>query len=65
MKTIEIIVGTDGSTRVATRGFSGPACREASGFLEQALGKSTAETLTTEYHQAETTQSVDQQQTAG
>ena len=65
MKTIEITVGTDGSTRVATHGFTGPACREASRFLEQALGKITAETLTAEYHQAETAQSVDQQQTAG
>ena len=65
MKTIEITVGTDGSIRVATHGFSGPTCRDASRFLEQALGKITAETLTAEYHQAQTAQSVDQQQTAG
>ena len=62
---IEITVGTDGSTRVATHGFSGSACRDASRFLELALGKITAETHTAEYHQAESAQSVDQQQTAG
>ena len=65
MKTIEITVGPGGSTRVATHGFSGPTCRDASRFLELALGKITAETLTAEYHQAETARSVDQQQTAG
>jgi hypothetical protein len=65
MKTIEIIVGTDGSTRVTTHGFSGGGCRDASRFLEHALGKTTAETLTAEYHQAETAQSVDQRQSAG
>jgi hypothetical protein len=51
MKTIEITVGPKGETRVETRGFSGPACREASRFVEQALGKTTAETLTVEFHQ--------------
>lgn len=56
MKTIEIIVAPNGDTRLETRGFSGPACREASAFLEQALGKPAAERLTGEFHQA-TTQS--------
>lgn len=64
MTTIEITVGTDGSTRVATHGFSGPACRDASRFLEQALGQVTAEMLTAEYLQAELAQPVDQRQTA-
>jgi hypothetical protein len=53
MKTIEITVGPKGETRVETRGFSGPACREASRFVEQALGKTTAETLTAEFHQGQ------------
>jgi len=38
-RTIEIIVETNGSTRVQTRGFTGSACREASQFIEEALGK--------------------------
>lgn len=65
MKIIEITVDTAGSTRVATHGIAGPACREVSRFLEQALGKITAETLAAEYHHAETELSVDQRQSAG
>jgi Protein of unknown function (DUF2997) len=53
MKTIEITVGPKGETKVETRGFSGPACREASRFVEQALGTKTAETLTAEFHQGQ------------
>ena len=48
---IEITVGPDGSTTVQTRGFTGPSCREASRFIERALGKATGEQLTAEYYQ--------------
>ena len=58
MKTIEITVSPQGQTKVETKGFSGSECREASKFIEQALGRSTGETLTAEFHQD---QSVDQQ----
>ena len=58
MKTIEITVSPQGQTKVETKGFSGSECREASRFLEQALGRSAGETLTAEFHQD---QSVDQQ----
>ena len=58
MKTIEITVSPQGQTRVETKGFSGSECREASRILEQALGRSTGETLTAEFHQDH---SVDQQ----
>ena len=58
MKTIEITVDPQGQARVETKGFSGSECREASRILEQALGRSTGETLTAEFHQD---QSVDQQ----
>ncbi len=51
MKTIQIIVATDGSTRLETRGFQGADCREASRFLERALGITQSETLTPEFHQ--------------
>lgn len=35
-KLIEVIVNSDGTTRVETRGFSGGQCQEASRFLETA-----------------------------
>jgi Protein of unknown function (DUF2997) len=58
MKTIEITVDSKGQTRVETRGFTGGECREASKFIEQALGQSTGEKLTAEFYQS---QSLDQQ----
>jgi hypothetical protein len=57
VKTIEITVSPRGETRVETKGFTGGACREASRFVEQALGMRSAETSTAEYHRG---QSVDQ-----
>ena len=53
MKTIEITVGPKGETQVETKGFTGPVCREASRFVEQALGARTAEQLTAEFHQGQ------------
>jgi Protein of unknown function (DUF2997) len=53
LKTIEITVGPDGRTKVETRGFGGGECREASRFVEQALGTRSAETLTAEFHQGQ------------
>ncbi len=50
-KIIRVIVGPKGESRVETRGFSGDACRDASRFLEQALGKSINEQLTAEFYQ--------------
>jgi hypothetical protein len=49
---IEITVDAQGRTQVQTRGFSGAECREASKFLEQALGSPVNERLTEEYFQA-------------
>jgi len=57
-KTIEIVVTVDGAASVQTRGFSGSTCREASRFLEEALGNRTDEKLTPEFHQ---TQRISQQ----
>jgi hypothetical protein len=53
LKTIEITVSPRGETKVETKGFTGGACREASRFIEQALGTRTAETLTTEFYQGQ------------
>ena len=57
MKTIEVTVSPRGETTVETRGFTGPACRDASRALEQALGAPTAERLTAGFYQQ---QGVDQ-----
>ena len=50
MKTIEVIVACDGSSRVQTLGFSGNACREASRFLEETLGLKQQEQLTADFY---------------
>ena len=51
-RTIEITVSPTGDTIVQTRGFAGSSCREASKFIEQALGKQNGEQLTSEFYQA-------------
>ena len=56
MKTIEIIVSPSGESTVATKGFSGSGCQQASRFLEEALGNRVQERLTGEFYQAETNQ---------
>ena len=58
-KTIEVIVTPNGETTVETKGFAGAECRDASQFIEQALGQQTGENLTAEFHQR---QQVAQQQ---
>jgi len=50
-KTIEITVASDGQTRVETKGFAGAECREASRFVEEALGVRVREQTTSEFHQ--------------
>lgn len=50
-KVIEITVSPTGQSTVVTKGFTGSSCREASAFLEQALGTRTAEHLTSEFSQ--------------
>ena len=49
-KTIEIIVSPKGETTVQTKGFTGGDCLQASKFLEQSLGISTAEQKTGEFY---------------
>jgi len=61
-RIIEITVAIDGQTRVETRGFSGAGCREASRFIETALGKRTEEQLTAEFHQQLGQQQTNRQQ---
>lgn len=61
MKLIEITVSPTGQTSVQTKGFTGSECREASRFVEEALGQRVNETLTAEFHQAASQQVVQQQ----
>jgi Protein of unknown function (DUF2997) len=56
MRTIEITVDPKGGTVVRTVGFSGPECREASRFVERALGRATAEALTPEFYRERSTE---------
>lgn len=55
-KTIEIIVAPNGQTRVETKGFVGSDCRQASQFIERALGRQTDELLKAEFYQTVTSQ---------
>ena len=48
MKIIEITVDADGKAKVQTKGFTGGACKEASRFVERALGLVVADVPTAE-----------------
>ena len=60
MKSIEIIVSPEGETTITTKGFAGQSCRDASKFIEQALGHRTGEQLTAEFHHAVESQQTQQ-----
>ena len=47
---IEVIISPTGEASVQTKGFTGSSCRDASRFLEEALGVSTGEQLTSEFY---------------
>ncbi|MCD0462166.1 DUF2997 domain-containing protein [Roseiconus lacunae] len=49
-KIIEVTVSPAGETKVETKGFAGAECRDASAFIEKAMGNRQSETLTAEYH---------------
>ena len=50
-RVIEVVVSPQGQATVQTKGYAGGDCLQASRFLEQALGVTTAERRTAEYHQ--------------
>ena len=50
-RTIEIIVTPNGQSQVQTKGFTDSSCRQASQFIEQAIGQLTSEQLTAEFYQ--------------
>lgn len=49
-KTITLIISPKGETKVETHGFTGASCRDASRFIEEALGKRVSETLSQEFY---------------
>ncbi len=51
---IEVIVSPTGETKIETKGFAGSGCRDASRFVEEALGQPVGEQLTAEFHAAST-----------
>jgi hypothetical protein len=59
---IEIVISPDGQTKLETKGFGGQSCRDASRFLEQALGVRASEQLTAEFHERLTIEQSQHQQ---
>ncbi len=55
-QVIEVFVAPNGAVRVTTEGFVGSTCRQASEFLESALGQRTSEQLTSAFYQTATHQ---------
>lgn len=51
LQIIEVVISPRGEARVETKGFTGSSCRQASRFLEQALGATASEKLTAEFYQ--------------
>ena len=51
MKTIEVTISPSGESRIETIGFVGSECRQASRFLEAALGRRSCESLKAEFHE--------------
>jgi len=58
LRTIEIIVSSKGETQVETKGFTGDSCREASKFIESALGKVSNEQLKPEFHESSSSSNI-------
>ena len=54
MKIIEVVISPTGETKVETKGFAGAACKEASKFIERALGQSICEKPTPEFYRTDT-----------
>ena len=50
-RIIEVTVSPKGEVTLQTKGYSGSDCLRASRFLEQALGVTTQEQKTAEFHQ--------------
>lgn len=61
-QTIEITVSPQGETRIETKGFVGPSCRDATRDLEAAMGLRISEQPTAEFHVVATPEQQPQRQ---
>jgi hypothetical protein len=61
LNRIEVIISPTGETKIETRGFTGASCRNASAYLEQALGARASERLTTEFYQSQSERPLNQE----
>ena len=50
---IEVIITPEGRTSIQTVGFTGSSCRDASRFVEEALGQRLSEQRTAEFYQTQ------------
>ncbi len=55
-RLIDVIVSPTGETTVQTKGYAGPACLQASKFLEEALGIATSDRKTGDFYQPVSTE---------
>lgn len=55
-RIIEVTVSPQGETTMQTKGYGGSDCLQASKFLEQALGITTADRKTGEFYQSTSTE---------
>jgi hypothetical protein len=60
-KLIEVIISPTGETKIETRGFTGSTCRQASAYLEQALGAQSSERLTSDFYESELNHAVNKE----
>jgi hypothetical protein len=51
-REMEIEIGRDGKVSIKVKGVQGAECLEFSQFLEEALGETVEQELTSEYYQA-------------
>ena len=61
--TMTIIISPEGKAEVEANGYSGSSCREASQFIEQALGQRVNETFKAEYFAANINNNTGQSET--
>ncbi len=62
MKQIQITVDLDGEVTIKAEGFVGRECKDATLFIEKALGSVTGRTLTGTYYQTKTENRLQQKQ---
>jgi len=62
MKNIEVIVSPTGESKIETKGFAGASCRDASRFVEEALGQRVSEQVTADFHAASASTTLQQNQ---